>query len=90
MASLSSLNGTQSGMALTMAAYQARLQQARTQAAQAQNEVRVLENETQQARQRAGQSEQQVRNIQGNPPREQRPTINTLGQVTGGRLNTQA
>jgi predicted nucleic acid-binding Zn-ribbon protein len=90
MASLSSLNGTQSGMALTVAAYQARLQQARSQAAQAQTEVRALENETQQARQRAGQSEQQVRAIQGNPPREQRATINTLGQVTGSQLDVQA
>lgn len=90
MASLSSLNGTQSGMALTVAAYQSRLQQARGQAAQAQAEVRALENETQQAAQRAGQADQQVRAIQGNPPREQRPTLNTLGQVTGSQLDVQA
>jgi chromosome segregation ATPase len=104
MASLSALNGTPSGMALTVAAYQSRLQQARAQAAQAQADVRALESETQQARQRAGQADQQVRAIQSHPPREQQAPLsapvslaaqpqtrlNTLGQTTGSRLNAVA
>lgn len=69
--------------------YQFKLQQARQEAAQAQDNVRALEEQTNQARQEAAQSQDNVRLLEGQSPRS-RPTLNTSGQFTGSVLSVTA
>jgi multidrug resistance efflux pump len=69
--------------------YQFKLQQARQDAAQAQDNVRALEIQTDEARQQAAQAQDDVRSLESQPPRPQ-STLNTQGQLTGGLLNTSA
>ena len=74
--------------------YQARLQQARQEATQAQERVRELEAETDRARGTAMRSEDKLRGIERAAPEGQesrQPSIvNTQGQITGRVLNTVA
>jgi peptidoglycan hydrolase CwlO-like protein len=69
--------------------YQSKLQQARRDAAQAQENVRTLEAQTDEARQQAAQTQDEVNSLERRPPRAQ-ATLNTSGQFTGGLLNTTA
>lgn len=74
--------------------YQARLQQARRNAAQAQDTVRQLEAETERARSDAARAEDGVRGLERQAPQGRGPSqpsvVNTQGQVTGRILNTLA
>lgn len=67
--------------------YQFKLQQARRDAAQAQDNVRTLEAQTNQARQQAAQAQDNVRSMESQPPRT---TVNTQGQATGQLLDVSA
>jgi chromosome segregation ATPase len=69
--------------------YQFKLQQARSEAAQAQEEVRALEAQTNQARQSAAQSQENVRSLESQSPLS-RATLNTSGQFTGSVLSVTA
>lgn len=69
--------------------YQFKLQQARRDAAQAQDNVRTLEAQTNEARQQAAQAQDEVRSLESQPPRTQ-ATLNTQGQTTGQLLNVSA
>jgi chromosome segregation ATPase len=69
--------------------YQFKLQQARRDAAQAQDTVRALEAQTAEARQKAGQAQDEVSALESRPPRPQ-ATLNTSGQYTGSVLNVRA
>jgi multidrug resistance efflux pump len=69
--------------------YQFKLQQARQEAAQAQDYVRALEAQTNQAQQAAAQSQDNVRSLEGQSPRS-RPTLNTSGEFTGSVLSVTA
>jgi chromosome segregation ATPase len=69
--------------------YQSRLQQARLEAAQAEDNVRYLEAQTNDARQQADEAENNVNSLEGQAPRVQ-PTVNTQGQITGSLLSVQA
>ena len=93
MATLGPTSGN-SPPAWQVSQYQARLQQARHNAAQAQDTVRQLEAETERARGNAIRAEDGVRGIERQAPNGRGPTqpsvVNTQGQVTGRILNTQA
>jgi hypothetical protein len=69
--------------------YQVKLQQARRDAAQAQDTVHALEAQTAAARQKAGQAQAEVSSLESRPPRPQ-ATLNTSGQYTGSVLNVRA
>jgi multidrug resistance efflux pump len=69
--------------------YQFKLQQARRDAAQAQDKVRTLEAQTNEARQKAAQAQDKVNSLESQPPRTQ-STLNTQGQTTGQLLNVSA
>jgi len=69
--------------------YQFKLQQARRDAAQAQDDVRTLEAQTNQARQQAAQAQDNVSSLESQPPRTQ-TTLNTQGQTTGQLLDVRA
>jgi len=69
--------------------YQFKLQQARRDAAQAQDDVRSLEVQTDKARQDAAQAQDDVSSLESQPPRAQ-PTLNTQGHTTGRMLNVRA
>jgi multidrug resistance efflux pump len=84
---LSATSGAIPGAQLGL--YQFKLQQARRDAAQAQENVRSLEAQTNEARQEAAQAQDNVRSLEGQPPRAQ-PAINTQGQTTGKLLSVQA
>jgi uncharacterized protein YPO0396 len=69
--------------------YQSKLQQARREAAQAQDNVRTLEAQTNEARQQAAQAQDNVRSLEGQSSRAQ-TTRNTSVQTTGQLLNVSA
>jgi chromosome segregation ATPase len=69
--------------------YQFKLQQARRDAAQAQDNVLALEAQTDEARQKAAQAQDNVNALESRPPPGQ-ATVNTSGQFTGWLLNTKA
>ncbi len=72
--------------------YQAKLQQAQREAAQAQTRVQSLEVQTETARQEAAQAQSEVRSLEGkgSPRNDAKPTLNTRGETTGRLLSTQA
>ena len=82
-ATSSAVPGAQLGL------YQFKLQQARREAAQAQDNVRMLEAQTDQARQQAAQAQDNVRSMENQSPRAQ-TTVNTQGQTTGQLLDVSA
>lgn len=69
--------------------YQFKLQQARRDAAQAQDKVSTLEAQTNEARQQAAQARDEVSSLEYQRPRAQ-TTLNTQGQTTGRLLNVSA
>jgi multidrug resistance efflux pump len=87
MFGMSSISSAVSSAQLSL--YQARLQQARRDAAQAQDNVRALEAQTDEARQKAAQAQDDVNTLESRPPRPQ-ATLNTSGQFTGALLNATA
>lgn len=91
MATLSATSGTPDWQ---VSQYQARLQQARRQAGQAEEVVRRLELQTEQARSEAMRSEDKVRRIERQAPEgheaRQPSIVNTQGQVTGRVLSLLA
>lgn len=87
MFGLSPTTSSPSGVPLSL--YQARLQQARMEAAQAQDKVRSLEAQTAKAQREADQAKDDVRSLERQAPRPQ-TRLNTLGQQTGRLLNQLA
>lgn len=74
---------------LQLGLYQAKLQQARQEAARAQSTVQALEAQTESARQEAGQAQDNVRSLESEAP--QRSTrLNSQGQTTGRLLSVTA
>lgn len=69
--------------------YQAKLQAARREAAQAQAKVQSLESQTETARQESSQAQSDVRQLEGQPPQRNRVSINTRGETTGRLLDVQ-
>jgi chromosome segregation ATPase len=73
--------------------YQAQLQQARREAAQAQDRVARLEQQTQAARREAERAQGRLQDLQNNPPPTPatdnglRRRINTLSQLSGSLLD---
>jgi uncharacterized protein YPO0396 len=74
--------------------YQAQLQQARREAAQAQGRVQSLEAQTEGARQEAARADDEVRQLEGQPPRRSANagagSRYITGRVAGGLLDTTA
>lgn len=72
--------------------YQAKLQQARREAAQAEAKVQSLESQTETARQDSAQAQGEVRQleVEGQPPQRPRTGLNMRGETTGRLLNVQA
>jgi uncharacterized protein YPO0396 len=88
---LFSLAPTSSGQpSAQLSLYQAKLQQARREAAQAQSRVQSLETQTDTARQEAAQAQNGVRSIESQAPQRSSPTLNARGETTGRLLNAQA
>jgi multidrug resistance efflux pump len=84
---------TSSGLpSAQLSLYQAKLQQARREAAQAQAQVQSLEAQTESARQQAAQAQNEVRSLEGKgaPRSDTQTTLNSQGETTGRLLNTQA
>lgn len=84
---------TSSGLpSAQLSLYQAKLQQARHEAAQAQTRVQSLEAQTETARQEAAQAQNEVHSLEGKgaPRNDATPTLNTRSETTGRLLNTQA
>lgn len=80
---------TSAPSSLQLGLYQAKLQQARQEAARAQNQVQALEAQTESARQEAGQAEDHVRSLESEAPRRT-TALNGQGQTTGRLLNVSA
>lgn len=72
--------------------YQAQLQQARREAAQAADRVARLEQQTEIARQDSTRADGRVRGLENAPPRNagERKPINSLSQLTGTVLDVTA
>jgi len=75
--------------------YQTQLQQARREAAQAQDKVVTLEAQAQVARQESARADDRVRGLESQPPRTSVPDsnskrINTLSQLSGTILDVTA
>ncbi len=76
--------------------YQAQLQQARREAAQAADRVARLEQQAEVARQDSAQADDRVRGLENSPPRTDsgnsgtRRRINTLSQLSGTLLDVTA
>jgi len=77
--------------------YQAQLQQARRDAAQAADRVARLEQQAEVARQESAQADDRVRGLENQPPRVDaddnsgtRKRINTLSQLSGTVLDVMA
>lgn len=77
--------------------YQTQLQQARREAAQAQDRVTRLEQQTRVAVQESGRADDRLRGLESNPPRgdsgpppQARKRINTLSQLSGTVLDVTA
>lgn len=87
MFGLSSVPSAPSSLQLNL--YQAKLQQARQEAAQAQSKVQSLEAQTESARQEAGQTQDTVRSLESQAPRRN-TSINSQGQTTGRLLSVTA
>lgn len=87
MFGLSPTTSSPSGVPLSL--YQARLQQARMEAAQAQDKVRSLEAQTAKAQREADQAQDELRSLERQAPRAQ-PRFNALAQPTGRLLNQLA
>jgi len=81
---------------LQLDSYQARLQQARREAAQAEQRLARLEQQTEAARREADRAQGRLQDLQDNPPRppaeqsSQRRRINTLSQLSGSLLDVRA
>lgn len=86
MFGLASASSSPSGVQLSL--YQAKLQQARREVAQAQTKVQSLEAQTEDARQEAAHAADKARALEGQPLRRG-GILNTQGQTTGRLLDMQ-
>ena len=93
MLGLSATNSSTPSVRLQLNLYQAQLQQARREAAQATDRVTQLEQQTRAARQDSARAEDKVRGLESQPPRTDdssastRKRINTLSQLSGTVLD---
>jgi chromosome segregation ATPase len=99
---LQSLNSGTASASGELGLYRSRLQQARREADRAENRVAQLEQQTQTARNQAARANDRVRAAESTPPptdsragnaptsETSRATFNTLGQLNGRLLNSQA
>ncbi len=94
--SLSPLNSSTPSVRAQLNQYQAQLQQARREAAQAANRVSQLEQQAAVARQESASADDKVRGLENQPPRLEgnnngtRRRINTLSQLSGTVLDVTA
>ena len=87
---MNSVTASTSGVSsIQLQMQQLRLEQARQDAARADNNLRALESQTQEARSDAANRRSNVEKLEQNY-RKDSTRINTQGQVTGQLLNTQA
>ncbi len=87
------LASTSSGLpSQQLSLYQARLQQARREATQAETKLQSLEKQTEAARRESAQAQSEVRQVENQAPRRHSatPSINSRGEATGRLLNVQA
>lgn len=96
---MQSINGSTPSARAQQSRYQAQLQQARQEAAQAADRVTRLEQQAQAARQESVRADEKVRDIESQPPRgdvgnssqtDTRKRINTLSQLSGTVLDVTA
>lgn len=94
---LSATNSSTPSVRAQLNQYQAQLQQARREAAQAADRVARLEQEAEVARRESAQADDRVRGLENNPPRlargdegANRKRINTLSQLSGTLLDVTA
>ena len=97
MLGLGSVTSSSPGVQARLNQYQAQLQQARREAAQAQDRVAQLAQQAQVARQDSARADDRVRSLESQPPRTDdggtsstRKRINTLSQLSGNLLDTVA
>jgi chromosome segregation ATPase len=97
MLGLASVTSSSPGVQARVNQYQAQLQQARREAAQAQDRVAQLEQQAQVARQDSARADDRVRGLESQPPRTDdgsntgnRKRINTLSQLSGTVLDVMA
>lgn len=97
MLGLGSVTSRSPGVQARLNQYQAQLQQARRDAAQAQDRVAQLEQQAQVARQDSARADDKVRGLESQPPRADegstgntRKRINTLSQLSGTVLDVMA
>ncbi len=93
---MQSINGSTPGARAQLSQYQAQLQMARREAAQAANRVSQLEQQAAVARQESASADDKVRGLENQPPRLEgnnngtRRRINTLSQLSGTVLDVTA
>jgi len=93
---LSATSSSTPSVRLQLGLYQAQLQQARREAAQAEDRVARLEQQAEAARREADRAQGRLQDLQDNPPRApaeqtgQRRRINTLSQLSGSLLDVMA
>jgi multidrug resistance efflux pump len=96
---MQSINSSTPSARAQLSQYQAQLQQARQEAAQAADRVTRLEQQAQVARQESVRADEKVRGIESQPPRSDtgnsgptgaRKRINTLSQLSGTVLDVTA
>ena len=97
MLALSATNSSTPSVRAQLNQYQAQLQQARREAAQAADRVARLEQQAEVARQESAQADDRVRGLESSPPRVDngndraaRKRINTLSQLSGTVLDVMA
>lgn len=96
MLGLSAANSATPGLRSQLSQYQAQLQQARREAAQATDRVAQLEAQTRVARQEFSRADSRLQGLESNPPRTDsnnsgtRRRINTLSQLSGTLLDVTA
>lgn len=97
MLGLSATNSATPSARAQLNQYQAQLQQARREAAQAADRVSQLEAQTRVARQESATADDKVQGLESNPPSTDNNTsagtrkrINTLSQLSGTVLNVTA
>lgn len=96
MLGLSATNSATPSARAQLSQYQAQLQQARREAAQAADRVVQLEAQTRVARQESAMADDKVQGLESNPPRiadnntGTRKRINTLSRLSGTILDVTA
>lgn len=93
---LSATTSSTPGVRLQLSLYQAQLQQARREAAQAEERVARLEQQTEAARREADRAQDRLQTLQDAPPRPPsedagaRRRINSLSLLSGSLLDVMA